>query len=68
MVFGAYDSYPTIILRNHRFFQSSPINHTKNETPVVGSSIPVFGVKLKRGLRVFWLFFKIGLGLSLIHI
>ena len=35
--------------------------HSKNETPVLGSSAPVKGVKLKLGWFVFWLFFKIGL-------
>jgi len=31
---------------------------SKNVTPVSG--VPVLGMKLKRGLCVFWLFFKIG--------
>ena len=34
---------------------------SKNETPVLGSSTPVLGVKLKRGWHVVWLFFKKGL-------
>jgi len=36
-------------------------SRNKNETPVLGSSVPVLGVKLKRGNFVFWLFFKTGL-------
>jgi len=33
---------------------------SKNKTPVLGSSIPVLGVKVKQGLYVFWLFLRIG--------
>jgi len=33
---------------------------SKNKTPVLGNSIPVLDVKLKRGY-VFWIFFKIDL-------
>jgi len=29
--------------------KSKATNHSKNETPVLGSSIPVLGVTLKRG-------------------
>jgi len=35
-------------------------DHSKNEIPVIRSSIPVLGVKLKWGWYVFWLFFRIG--------
>jgi len=35
-------------------------NHRKNKTPVLGNAMLVFGVKLKRGWYVIWLFFKIG--------
>jgi len=34
--------------------------HSKNKNPVLGNAIPVLGVKPKRGLYVFWLFFKVG--------
>jgi len=34
---------------------------TQNKIPVSGSSIPVSGVKLKRGSYVYWLFFNIDL-------
>ena len=35
--------------------------HSKSKTPVLGNTIPVLGVKLKRGCYVFWLFSKIAL-------
>jgi len=35
--------------------------HSKNKTPVLGSAIPVLGVKPKRGCHVYCTFFKIGL-------
>ena len=35
--------------------------HSRNKTRVSGSSVPVLGVKLKRGLYLPWLFFKIDL-------
>jgi len=37
----------------------SHVNHSKKETPVLGSSVPVLGMKLKRGWQVFWSFLKI---------
>ena len=35
--------------------------HTEKRNPVLGNAVPVLGVKPKRGLCVFWGFFKIDL-------
>jgi len=41
-----------------RTFPTLVTPHCKNKTSVSGSSIPVLGMKLKRGEYAFWLYFK----------